>query len=210
MRTKSLLLSAAALAAGLASSVAQSNVYSVNVVGYVNKALPAGVFHLVANPLDDGTNTLNSALAALAPKSQAQFWNGASFDNYTKGGTWPVAPGIAPGVGFFVKAQLAVTNTFVGSVAAPVGGSVTSALPAGVFVLVSSKIPYAGDLNDTNLALIQLAAKSQVQKWNLGTLSFDNYTKGGTWPANPGVQVAEGFFVKSQTATNWVQNLPAN
>jgi hypothetical protein len=208
MRTKTLLLSAAALAAGLASSMAQSNVYSVNVVGYVNKSFPAGAFLLIGNPLDDGTNTLNSALASLPAKSQAQFWNGASFDNYTKGGTWPAAPGIAPGVGLFVKSQTAITNTFVGSVAAPVGGSVTQALPAGVFVLVSSKVPYAGDLNDTNLNLIQLASKSQVQKWN--GASFDNYTKGASWPVNPGVQVAEGFFLKSQTATNWVQNLPAN
>jgi hypothetical protein len=60
MRTKTLLLSAAAMAAGLVSSVAQSNVYSVNVVGYVNQVLPAGTLVAVANPLDNGTNTLDS------------------------------------------------------------------------------------------------------------------------------------------------------
>jgi len=207
MRTKNLLLSAAALVAGALSVQAQSNVYSVNVVGYVNKVLPAGVFQLVANPLNDGTNDLNSALGALPNKSQVQIWNGASFDNYTKGGgVWPVAS-VPPGVGFFVKSQTAITNTFVGQVAGGSGG-VTNALPSGVFVLVGSAIPFAGDLNSTNINL-NLANKSQVQLWN-GT-SYDNYTKGGgAWPVNPGISVAQGFFLKSQTATNWVQALPGN
>jgi hypothetical protein len=44
MRTKTLLVTAAALAAGLVSSFAQSsNVYSVNVVGYYNVTVPGGV-----------------------------------------------------------------------------------------------------------------------------------------------------------------------
>ena len=42
---------AAALAASLASSMAQ-NVYSLNVVGYVNVTLPSHQFTAVANPLD--------------------------------------------------------------------------------------------------------------------------------------------------------------
>ena len=209
MRTKTLLLTAAAIVAGVVSVQAQSNVYSVNVVGYVNKAFPAGTFQLVANPLDNGTNNLDSAFGQLLAKSQAQFWNGATFDNFTKGSTWPAgAPAVPPGIGLFVKSQNATNNTFVGQVAAPVGGSVTQALPAGLFVLVGSKVPYAGDLNDTNLALTQLLAKSQVQKWN--GAGFDNYTKGTTWPANPGISVAEGFFLKSQNATQWIQSLPAN
>jgi hypothetical protein len=209
MRTKTLLLTAAAIVAGVVSVQAQSNVYSVNVVGYVNRAFPGGSFQLVANPLDNGTNNLDSAFGALPAKSQAQFWNGASFDSFTKGTTWPGgAPAVPPGVGLFVKAQSATNNTFVGQVAAPVGGSVTQSLSAGLFVLVGSKVPYAGDLNDTNLALTQLAAKSQVQKWN--GVGFDSYTKGTSWPVNPGLSVAEGFFLKSQTATQWVQSLPAN
>src|SRR5207249_3273515 len=40
MRTKTLLAAAAMLAAGFASSMAQSNVYSLNVVGYVNRVIP--------------------------------------------------------------------------------------------------------------------------------------------------------------------------
>ena len=52
MRTKSILLGAALLAAGVATSMAQvSNVYSVNVVGYVNLNLTNGL-NLISNPLD--------------------------------------------------------------------------------------------------------------------------------------------------------------
>lgn len=184
------------------------NVYSVNVVGYVNKVLPAGEFVLVANPLDDGTNDLNSTLGALANKSQAQFWNGSGFDNYTKaGGVWP-DQGAPVGTGFFVKSQNDITNTFVGQVVVGPGESTTNALPAGTFVLVGSPIPFSGDLNDANLNL-NLANKSQVQTWN-GS-GYDNYTRAGdAWPTNPGIEVGQGFFVKSQNAADWVQTLPAN
>jgi hypothetical protein len=115
---------------------------------------------------------------------------------------------VEPGKGFFVKSQNAATNTFVGEVILGPGESITNALPAGVFVLVGSPVPFAGDLNDTNINL-NLANKSQVQLWNGST--YDNYTRGGgVWPANPGLAVGQGFFLKSQNAQDWVQTLPAN
>src|ERR1043165_8066346 len=57
MRTKTLVC-AAILAAGLASSMAQSNVYSLNVVGYYNVVIPGGTKVMVANQL----NTTNKPL----------------------------------------------------------------------------------------------------------------------------------------------------
>ena len=48
MRTKTLLLTAALSAAGIATSMAQ--VYSANAVGYVNKLIPTG-FSMIANPV---------------------------------------------------------------------------------------------------------------------------------------------------------------
>ena len=68
MRTKTLLLSAAVLAAGLAASTAQS-VFSVNAVGYVNKTLAPG-YNLIANPLN-GTNNLLSTIIPTAPDGSA-------------------------------------------------------------------------------------------------------------------------------------------
>jgi len=59
MRTK-LLLAAATLAAGLASSMAQSNVYSVNVVGYYNLVTPAKGYSFIADQTTNGVNDINT------------------------------------------------------------------------------------------------------------------------------------------------------
>lgn len=62
MRTKTLLITAALSAAGALTSMAQTNVYSVNVVGYINLTAPPG-FSLLANQLDvDGTNKIGAVL----------------------------------------------------------------------------------------------------------------------------------------------------
>ncbi len=63
MKTKTLLIAAAALAAGVISSQAQ--VYSANIVGYANVVCPASTLVLLANPLDNGTNTANDVFASL-------------------------------------------------------------------------------------------------------------------------------------------------
>jgi hypothetical protein len=73
MRTKTLVC-AAALAAGLATSaLAQSNVYSLNVVGYYNVTVPANTFVLVGNQLNTTNNTLPGIIPAPPPGSQFQF-----------------------------------------------------------------------------------------------------------------------------------------
>src|ERR1700730_12330845 len=51
MRTKTLVCAAALMAAGVATSMAQSNVYSLNVVGYINITFPANKYTLTANQL---------------------------------------------------------------------------------------------------------------------------------------------------------------
>ena len=192
--------------------MAQSNVFSVNVVGYVNTVLPAGQFALVANPLDDGTNTITSLGAALPNKSSAQIWNGSGFTLSSKGGgVWTSNLFIPPGTGFFVKSPSAVTNTFVGNVILGFGGTNTVNLPAGVFSLVGSPVPFAGALADAagdNALNIgsQLPNKSSVQTWN-GT-GFTLASKGGgVWTTNISIPVGTGFFVKPATATAWTQTL---
>jgi len=60
MRTKALLCAAGFLAAAAATSMAQSNVYSLNVVGYINVPWTNG-FQMVANQLhSDSTGTNNT------------------------------------------------------------------------------------------------------------------------------------------------------
>lgn len=218
MRTK-LLLTAAAMIAGVVSSQAQSNVYSVNIVGYVNTPLVgAGKYTLVANPLDNGTNTLASLLDATLPnKSSVLGWdvNAGSYILASKSaGVWTPNLSMPPGVGFFVQTPLAsgpLTNTFIGSVVIGPGGSATNAVPA-VTALMGSLVPYAGDMADTNLNLgPTLPNKSSILIWDKNAQGFILSSKSsGTWTPNVSLGVGDGFFSQSKSATNWTQTLPAN
>jgi hypothetical protein len=82
MRTKTLLVAAAALAAAIGSSHAQT-VYSQNVVGYVNTPLPAGQFTLVNTPLTGTTNGASTALSGFQGGETLLTWNGGGYYNYT-------------------------------------------------------------------------------------------------------------------------------
>jgi hypothetical protein len=207
---KTLLIAAAALVAGVVTSEAQ--VYSANIVGYVNVALPAGTLVLVSNPLDNGTNTANDLLASLPNKSQIQLWNGSGFTAYGKGASgFSPNPSIPVGTGFFVKSISNYTNTFVGNVVpAPGGNQSATTLPAGTLVLVGSTLPVSGTFNDVGTNAFNLIAtlpnKSQIQLWN-GS-GFTAYGKGAAgFSPNPPLSVGQGFFIKSLSATNWIQTL---
>ncbi len=96
MRTKTLLIAAAALAAAVNSSNAQSTVYSQNVVGYVNTVLPGGsVSTLIANPLNGTTNSVSTILPALQGGETVLIWHGTGYYNYFYQG-----PGVGTGLGF--------------------------------------------------------------------------------------------------------------
>jgi hypothetical protein len=144
MRTKA-LLTMAALAAGALTTMAQSsNVYSLNIVGYVNVASPNG-YIFISNPLDNGANDANTLFpnpnvdptgvsGSVGPwdGSNLQEWTGASwkvsyFDSVTTDTTTGftdqrvnpvVAPVLGSGKGFlFVNGSGVPTNiTFVGQV----------------------------------------------------------------------------------------------
>jgi hypothetical protein len=212
MRTKTILLSAAALVAGLASSMAQSNVYSVNIVGYVNKTLATNALELIQNPLDNGTNTLNTVLGSMGTGSQVFVWNGAGYDFSSKPkAVWSPDLTIPTGVGLFIRRQGPTgTNTFVGQVVANVGLSVTNSLLANVTTLVGSLIPYSGTLNtSTNLGLANAPQNSVLYKWNGGGYDFSSKPK-AVWSPDLTINVAEGFFIRPSSNFNWVQTLPAN
>jgi hypothetical protein len=215
-------MAGAALAFSLATSQAQ--VYSANVVGYTTVVVPAGPsYTLLASPVNDGNG--NSATNWLDPqgtlpnKTSVLTWNGSGFNILTKtGGSWPVAAAtttIAPGAGFFVFLPATqtkpLTNTFVGTVIVPSGGSITNTIPSG-YSLWGSPIPYSGDLiaDHTYLSVGQLLTvnKSSFLTWNgsgynVATLS------GGSWGAQTApLTIGSGFFVfqKGNYSTNWVQN----
>jgi uncharacterized protein YukE len=207
---KTLLIAAAALVAGVVSSQAQ--VYSANIVGYVNTACPANTFVLVSNPLDDGTNTANDLFASLPNRSSIQVWNGSSFISYSKTSSgFNPNPALPVGAGVFVKSFANFTNTFVGNVVpAPGGNSSSNALPANAFVLVGSILPISGNFNDVGTNTFNLNAtlpnRSSVQLWNGSSFISYSKTSSGFNPNNP-YTVGQGFFIKSFATANWVQTL---
>jgi len=207
---KTLLIAAAALVAGVISSNAQ--VYSANIVGYVNVTMPANALVLTSNPLDDGTNTANSLLANLPNKSLLETWNGSGFTVLSKTTTgFAGNPSLPVGTGFFVKSVSNYTNTYVGNVVpAPGGNQATVNLPANALVLVGSVLPVSGTFNDVGTNTVNLIAtlpnKSLLETWN-GT-GFTVLSKTSTgFAGSPALSVAEGFFLKSVSATNWTQTL---
>jgi len=167
---KTLLIAAAALAASVISSQAQ--VYSQNVVGYVNIPETAGQFSLETPAMDpDGTGT-NGTVIGVYPNpavgDQIYVFNATSgvFLNYTYqfkaashgnpastnwvDGTGANANGFSlnVGQGVFYLPIVNETNTFVGLV---VNGTVTNSyVPApNSFALIASQIPYGGGISST-------------------------------------------------------------
>jgi hypothetical protein len=207
---KTLLIAAAALVAGVISSDAQ--VYSANIVGYVNVTMPANALVLTSNPLDDGTNTANSLLASLPKASLLETWNGTGFSVLSKTSTgFAGNPSLPVGTGFFVKSTQNFTNTFVGNVVPnPGGNQATINLPANALVLVGSVLPVAGTFNDVGTNTLNLISTfpkaSLLETWNGTGFSVLSKTSSG-FAGNPPLSVAQGFFLKSTTATNWTQTL---
>lgn len=207
MRTKTLAIAAAVLAAGLASSVAQSNVYSLNVVGYVNVDLPAG-FTLVANPLKNGDNTINTVLpdvplGTLLYKFDGSFGSPAEFAGVGVG--WDVNLTLAPGEGAFIQVPTAKTVTFVGEVTQ---GNTTNSLPAG-FSIRSSIVPQQAGL--TSVLGFPAQAGDLIYFFNKNTQSYAGgiyeSAGGNLWdPSEPQPAVGQAFWVQKAAPASWVRN----
>jgi hypothetical protein len=209
MRTKTLVLTAALSLAGMAASLAQ--VYSANVVGYVNVTVPSG-FSMVANPLNAPTNTVAALFgSAVTAGTTVYKWNGTAFvsqyfDDLDM--KWlPETPAIAlnPGEGVFVNNPGATfTTTFVGDVMQ--GTNMTVAIPAG-YSIVASLVPQAGAI--TNLSFPDIVGAT-IYQYNNATSSYvGNYFDDldMVWlPAVPSVRVGEAFWVNNTGgATSWVR-----
>ena len=157
---KTLLIAAAALAAGVISSNAQ--VYSQNIVGYVNTPIPTGSSFIsipLSNPAGNSmTNTIPNS--GQLDGAVISIYNGHGFTQYTFDSSMstgfgdaadlnPVAaPVIAPGTAFYINNNtgVALTNTFVGVVAvSALPGSATNNLVAGN-TYASSIIPFGGGI----------------------------------------------------------------
>jgi hypothetical protein len=161
MRTKTLLIAAAALAVSAGISMAQT--YSQNVVGYVNLTLGPTGYTAVTIPLDaDGTGSNNPVLTVVGTNvpngTYVQTWNGSSYGTPNTFGpttknTIPhwTTPGANynPGIGLFVNnpSNFPVTVTIVGTVLQ--GNLTNAAVTAAGYSLVGSQFPVQGGVTTT-------------------------------------------------------------
>jgi len=214
MRTKTLLLTAAVLTAGLAASVAQS-VYSVNAVGYVNKSLVAG-YTLISNPLNGTNNLLSTILPVVADGTFVLKWNAASQtfsdpSQYYDGLGWLPDATLAPGEGAFINAPAATTVTFVGEVPQ---GNLTNQI-SGNYSLLAHIVPQSISLANPSVNFPVLDGDF-VLFWDTAAQAFRDplqYYDGLGWlPSEPTPAVAEGFFFNTAPAAarSWGRSFSVN
>jgi len=230
MRTKTLLLSAAALVAGLATSQAQ--VYSQNVVGYATLTLNPNNYCLIAPTLDvDGTGTNGSITSVLgtncAVNTIVYAWNGSGFDSLgysvVRGqGTAPIwnIAGVPDstyplncGEGFWIVDPSDASVTVSGNVLQ--GSLVNKFMPSqNNYGLISDQVPLAGGL--TSVLGYQPTENDIAYIYNGSGFNEFTYAplgRGGSvvWQYNgasnePQISVGEGFWIVPAGATpSWTQ-----
>jgi len=209
MRTKTLLCLAALTAAGVATSMAQSNVYSLNVVGYVNLPVAANQQVLIGNQLNTTNNTIGSLIPNGPPGAQLYKYNGGyttyTFDDVDLVWTPNAAATLNPGEGCFFKTPVATTLTFVGEV---LQGSRTNTLPINLLAVLSSIVPQQGKITTDLGAPGEAGDQLYRYAGGFATFTFDDVDLVWT-PTEPTINVGEAFFYKkASTATNskWIRN----
>jgi len=207
MRTKTLLLTAALAAVGVASSMAQ--VYSVNVVGYINKSLPQG-FYMLANQLDNGTGNKIVDLIPAPPDNTFVYKfkpsNGSFIIiDYLEG--WEgddLNMTLAPGEGVFISSPAAQTVTFVGEV--KTGLSSVSIIPG--FNVYSSVVPQSAPLD--TMGYVANDGDFVYQLKASGGFKVNDYLEGWEGDDNgtaPTPAIGESFYVYNPNASKaWTRN----
>jgi hypothetical protein len=215
MRTKA-LLGLAAMAVGLSTSVAQ-NVYSLNVVGYVNVSLQANQLSFLSIPLipsGGNFNITNSIALSDAQDGALLFtWAGTSWNatvpQWYAGAGWYPDMVVSNGIGFFLSSKAASTLTFVGDVPQ---GAIPYSAPTG-FSTLANKVPVAANFPGADVGHDgDLLYTWGGTAWNSDTPQF--YAGVGWYSADPTVTTngpmvqpaAAVFYSATGTAQNWTRN----
>jgi len=222
--SKTLLIAAAALAGSVISSQAQ--VYSQNIVGYINVPLTTG-YTALANQLDyDGTGTNNTVASvfgtnllagtlvlawepASAGYTSASWLNSKGTLKWT-GDTNSISEALNVGGGVFVQSPASNNVTLVGTV---IQGTNLIALAAG-YNLVSPVAPVAGGVT-TTLGFTPVVGDNLLT-WSPATQGYTLYSflnSKGTlkWsPSEPQITVGESVFIDAVSATTWTNSFTSN
>ncbi len=224
MRTK--LLCAAVLAACAIPAMAQNNVYSLNVVGYINAPVAANKYAMLVNQLNASpnnniSNVLSGTFAdnSLVMTFASGAWS-ANVEQYYAAlpGWYPATTTLAPGQGFALLSPSAATVTFVGEVPQ---GTTTTPLNAGwnfVGSAVPQALPLGTSTSPTNTTLSFPAADGDIYiPWDTVAANYGNpiqyYPAFGWFDASnpaldtngPAPALSAAFFVLKSGAANWVR-----
>jgi hypothetical protein len=238
MRTKTLLLTAALVAATSASALAQ--VYSVNAVGYVNLTVPANGLAILANPLNGTNNNLNTIIPLGDGQDGVTIYR---YDTTLQGYSDPISfvccgeglgwlsatdpnPTIAPGEGFWIQNPLPtpLNLTFVGEVPQ---GSLSNPIPGGnQLALRSSMVPQElrlGTNGQPNTLQWPAAEADTIYIFDTATQGYKDpysFVEGLGWlsasdpdalPDGPMIKVGQGFWsIKAAPAANWNRTFSVN
>jgi hypothetical protein len=223
MRTKTMILSATCGLLGALAAQADS-VYSVNVVGYVNKSFKAANNVLIANPLNS-TNTLASLFPGFTDAdggSEIYAWNTTTlkYDYYTyvAGFGWmngdtgddASAASLPPGKGFWFSSENDITNTFVGEVPQ---GNLSFSVVAG-WSQIAAQVPQAGSLVTQGLTG---NPGDNIFKRGNGVWINWTYIDGTGWMnadtgdfEDPTADIGEAFWYQANAAFTWTRTFNVN
>jgi hypothetical protein len=228
MRTKTMLLSALLGALGSVSVMAQTNVYSLNAVGYINVTLEPG-YNIITCPL---IASPDNTIATLLNNTNAQYQSGSrnvaqvqsyingvySIDTaaaadapsgWANGGIITINPGQA--IFFYNPASTNMSATFVGTV---VTGPTTNVLSPG-YNLVGSMVPVSGDIVTNPISLFTYGTNigrnsDQLLTYTPGVgYTVDTFTAGAWAGGDPVLtNVYQGFFFYNAISTTnyWLED----
>jgi len=211
--------------------MAQSNVYSLNIVGYATVTVPPN-YSLLANPLSGGATNGANEIMPVIDGELILTWTGSKFSQtgYDSGfGGWVGADGVTPshppvlnpGTGFFFFNPGAATNiTFVGTVVPNPGGSQNAnqlPLPSN-YSLIGSPLPATVAQITNPPVSLPVIDGMLILSWNGSKYVQTGFDSGfGGWVAADGVtpsvappySIGQGFFFFNPgAATTWTQSLP--
>jgi hypothetical protein len=211
MRIKT-LLGLAAFAVSAATCVAQSNVYSVNIVGYVNVPVLANQFALVSNPLKGPSSSItNIVLSDAAIDTVIYKWNGTGYDQTLWFGAadgWLPVVDLNLGEAFFIRSPVATTVTFVGEVAT---GTVNQSIPVGTSLKANS-IPVAqawpgADVGNVDDTIYTWGGTGWDSTWIYFGAPDGWLDQNNNGPDGPNLTVGRGvaYLNKGTAAINWTR-----
>jgi hypothetical protein len=210
MKINTLLIAAATLAVGAISSQAQ--VYSQNVVGYVNLVCSNG-YNAFTMPVDyDGTGTNNVVTAIISTNNlpigtQILSWNGAGFlingfiSSKGKAPVWqdPTAK-YNPGQGLFINnpSNAPVTITISGTVLQ--GGLTNGYLTGAGLTFLGNQFPVSGGITSTYGYVPSV--NDQVLSWTGTGYAINGYIsskgKAPVWQGGePQLSVGQAVFLNT-------------